>query len=327
MPEREIPHKRFATQVRLNLPGHNGSIGVFNPSDALNERRFASLEKNIDHLRKIGWRVDLGQSVYLKDIKFDEESISCRADDISNFLSRSEIRLLLAAWGGKGANHLIGRVPYDLARSAAKPILGFSDTTVLLNDLTDRTNLVTFLGPNVAGKLHETSFGDLRQFRSDFDWVGFSPIPAAEFHAVCDGSATGKLFGGNLKCFCLGLLLANVRMDTLRRGIFFVEDTNTSPSEIEQILVSLRHSGFLSGLKGIVFSPSSNSERPEEVQKSMTVNDILARIGSDLGIPIVTTDVVGHGTRKNPAIPIGADVVISTDQKLFSVNSDVSHRS
>lgn len=323
MPEREISHKRSATEVRLKLPDHDAFIGVFNPSDALNERRFTSLEKNINHLRSKGWRVNLGQSVYLKDIKFDKESIGCRINDIENFLSAQEVRLLLAAWGGKGANHLIGRLPYDLARTSAKPILGFSDTTVLLNDISDRANIVTFFGPNVAGKLHETAFGDLQQFRSDFNWVGFSPIPAAEFHTVCSGTASGKLFGGNLKCFCLGLLLANVHMGRLRRGIFFVEDTDTSPVEVEQILVSLRYSGFLSGLKAIIFSPASNSERPEEVQKSMSISDILARVGSDLGIPIVTTNVVGHGARQNPAIPIGANAVISTEHNLFSIEGDV----
>lgn len=323
MPEREISHKRSTTEVCLKLPDHNACIGVFNPSDTLNERRFMLLEKNMDHLRSVGWRVDLGQSVYMKDIKFDEESIDCRVNDIEKFLSTPEVRLLLAAWGGKGANHLIGRLPYDLARASAKPILGFSDTTVLLNDISDRADIVTFLGPNVAGKLHETAFGDLQQFRSDFKWDGFSPIPAAEFHTVCSGTAAGKLFGGNLKCFCLGLLLAKVNMERLRRGIFFVEDTNTSPAEVEQILVSLRHSGFLSGLKGIVFSPASNSERPEEVQKSMSIGDILTRVGSDLGIPIVTTNVVGHGARQNPAIPIGADVVIFTEHNLFSIEGDV----
>ena len=302
------------------------NIGVFNPSDALNDRRKNLIYSETDRLRALGFRIIFGESINLTDVTFDEVSIGVRISDIQRFLSDPNIGMLMAAWGGKAANQLLEQFPYDLAQIQRKPMIGFSDTTVLLNAIAAQSNIPTFLGPNVVGKLSESEFGDLRQFQRGFIWKEFSPFRSSEnsrVEVINDGNATGKLFGGNLKCFCLGLLLSGFSVKPFSGGIFLIEDTSSSVLEIEQILVSLLASGFFSNCGGILFSPSSDDARPSEVQKNMTIKNVLSRVFKDLSIPVVLVDSFGHGKRSNPALPIGAKVRISTQEKIIQVVDDI----
>ncbi len=89
---------------------------------------------------------------------------------------------------------------YEKIKAAKKPILGFSDPCVLTNYINAKTNIVTFYGPNVVGKLTQTEHSDLNILKStlpnNFNILG--KVENVESKVLKSGKRTGRLFGGKI---------------------------------------------------------------------------------------------------------------------------------
>ena len=104
--------------------------------------RFQKIEEELD---KLGLKVKYGKTIYLKDgylAGSDQE----RIDDIHEMFSDPEVKAIICFKGGAGASRIIDKLDYELIRNNPKLFMGFSDVTVLLNNLYKYCGLPTVHG-------------------------------------------------------------------------------------------------------------------------------------------------------------------------------------
>src|SRR3954462_11764229 len=107
------------------------------------------LQAGCEALLRAGYRPFFLDSILDRDLYF-AGSAARRARELEEMFERDEIRALICARGGYGANYLLREI--DLAKISAHPkiFLGYSDITSLLTHFLDAAGLVTFHGPMVA---------------------------------------------------------------------------------------------------------------------------------------------------------------------------------
>jgi muramoyltetrapeptide carboxypeptidase len=309
--------------LQINALEDGSCIGIFSPSEWLGDNRPSRVREGAEFLERQGFRTAFSRH-YLAQDTIRAGTVGERIADINELLSRADIDALLATWGGKACNHLIYELPYERLREQRKAMIGFSDVAVLLNAITAKTGLVTVHGPNIAGKLEESTWSDLSALRSSFPWRSTNIIgTAAEAGglALRGGRATGRLFGGNLNCFVLGVTMSRIDLSFFDGGIFFWEDIGLTPRQIDQFLSALRNVGFLDRISGMVVGDFFSEENHSWLRSDPLESVMHAIRGTSF--PVVYAPIFGHRKLENPILPIGPKATLDADMLSLIVDEDV----
>ena len=211
-----------------------------------------------------------------------------------------EARAVIMARGGHGLLRIASALDPELLRRHPKPMVGFSDGTVLLARAA-QAGVAAIHGPVVTqlGRLPEADHAAL-----------FALLESAEPRPLCagleclrPGSATGPLLGGNLEVF--SRLLGTPLLPNLDGAILFLEEVGERPYRIDRLLTHLELAGVFATVSGVVMGDLMACDEPAEtrVQFPSAMAVVRERLGR-LKIPVVLGAPIGHGTR-NLALPYG----------------------
>ncbi|MCC6157442.1 MAG: LD-carboxypeptidase [Deltaproteobacteria bacterium] len=209
--------------------------------------------------------------------------------------------------GGYGTIRLIDRLDVSHFSRRPKLLIGFSDITILAWDLWRRAGVSQIHGPMVAGEQFQIADSGrdewyLRLLREP-SAPGFAPL--GECVCVTPGRVTGRLFPGNLTLIVH--LVAAGRCPDLSGAIPVIEDVGEAPYRVDRMLVTLRLSGALNGVAGIVFGEFGGVGEATIRQLATETSDALGRIPCAIGARF------GHGAR-NTALPIGTLATLDATQ-------------
>lgn len=284
------------------------TIGLFSPSEPLTDERKIRMEPSLNLLCKnynVRWGKNSFASQYYQAGTREE-----RIADIIELLSDSNTKALLATWGGKNGSQLINFLPYELFKKRRIPVIGFSDTCVLLNPISVYSDIVTFYGPNIAGKLTESAHWDMSELRTGV-YEPFGSTAFEKWQTIKSGKAEGVLYGGNLSTFTIALA-GSACLKKMKDIIFFWESSAEPPQIIDQYLTGLENAGFFENVRGMIVG---NTLYEEEQRKNRPLYDLLSEFGKRYNIPVVQVKTFGHCITENPMIPIGAAVLMDTESK------------
>lgn len=91
-----------------------------------------NLSMGIDALNKAGFEVVIGDSVKYAARRWHLSAPDeVRARNIAEGFRRNDIDAIWCVRGGAGAMRILDAIPYEVARENPKPIIGYSDITVL----------------------------------------------------------------------------------------------------------------------------------------------------------------------------------------------------
>jgi muramoyltetrapeptide carboxypeptidase len=294
-----VPARRLPT---------GGTIGLFSPSEPLTPERRSVLEQSLRILSSQGYQLRFAPNALAQGM-YAAGNAGGRAADMHTLAADPEVHALLATWGGKSCNQLLDLLDFELLGQARKPVSGFSDVAVLLNALTASTGLMTyhFL---TAGRLDETTHADLpvlvgstRTFEDIFDFHA-----GHVRHVIRPGSAEGRLFGGNLQTFVLGLL-GTPFLTGMQDIIFFWESASERPMVIDQHLTALLNVGFFDRVRGMVIGAALSGRELSLPEVFESIEYVI----KDYSFPVVYSPTFGHLPTSNPIIPIGARAVLDTE--------------
>jgi len=216
-----------------------------------------------------------------------------RAHELARALEDPEVRAVFCARGGYGALRIVDR----LAAPGHKPVVGFSDITVLHAWLFGHA-LTSVHGPNVGGLGRDDA-------RDQALWGLLEnpdpPAPLSGLRPLRGGRADGRLLGGNLTV--LSHLCGTRHFPDLRGAVLLLEDCNEQPYRIDRMLTQLGLSGSLAQLAGIALGDFSDCGDTKPVLEE--------RLAA-LDVPVVAGLPVGHGDQ-NVALPHGARVRLDAD--------------
>src|SRR5580704_15308362 len=121
------------------------TIGIIAPASNIKREL---LEAGCDALRRLGYKPFYFDSILDKDLYF-AGSVERRARELEEMFTRDEVRAIVCARGGYGANYLLDTLNLEKIASYPKIFIGYSDVTTLLTYILDPARVVTFHGPMV----------------------------------------------------------------------------------------------------------------------------------------------------------------------------------
>jgi muramoyltetrapeptide carboxypeptidase len=290
------------------------TVGIVAPASSFNRDEF---EAGCEALRQLGYKPVYSESIFERDLYF-AGSAERRARELEEMFERADVKAILCARGGYGANYLLPVVDIEKIAAHPKIFVGYSDITTLLTYFFDASGFVTFHGPMVAKDFAKLNGVDLESWQNSLGGVEnwrFDFSAGCGVKSLASGSAEGVLYGG-----CLSMLLASlgtpyeIRTDGT---ILFIEDVGTKPYQIDRMLMHLKLAGKFVGVRGIVFGEMLNCiQSPDQ---RYTLEEVVVRVVGDLGVPVAYGLRSGHVSRQNITLPIGVKVELNVDSTSVSL--------
>jgi len=280
------------------------TIGIVAPASNIQR---SDLEAGCAALARAGYRTFYFDSILERDLYF-AGSPARRARELEQMFERDDIRAILCARGGYGANYLLPHL--DIAKIKAHPkiFIGYSDITALLTHFLDAAGFVVFHGPMAAKDWAHEDGVDLNSWQSALSSTAPWDVPLnPEVVAVAQGEAEGILYGG-----CLSILVASLGTPYAIKSagtILFLEDVAAKPFQIDRMLMQLKLGGYLDSVRGIVFGEMLDCF--QNATQDYTLQEVVQRIVGDLGVPVAFGVKSGHVTSGNITLPFGVKAKLS----------------
>jgi muramoyltetrapeptide carboxypeptidase len=227
-----------------------------------------------------------------------------RLADINDALRDAGVRAIFTTSGGKGAYRIAHALDFAAAARDPKPLIGFSDITILHLALWRECHLIGFHGPFVGWDTEY--YGDdaadhLRRALMEAEPVTIRQDPRdITSSVVVEGTTTGILIGGNLGVIGRAVGWA---CPSFAGAILLIEAVDTFIGGIDGTLTQLRRSGCLDGLRGVAVGQFIRSAEPKPGKWSLI--DVLYDQLDALGVPVLGGLPIGHGPRP-PTVPLGS---------------------
>ncbi len=287
-----------ARKLRALRPGD--LVGVAAPAGPVDAERLA---RGVAELERLGFAVRVAEGV-LDRTGFTAGSTQSRLAQLHGLLADPEVAAIVCARGGAGTIHLMPDLDRELIAANPKPIVGYSDVTLLHLEV-ERLGLTSVHGPMVARELAD---GEGAYDRGSL-WHALtgegSPYASGpdDLLPLADGTAEGVLRGG-----CLSLLAASAGTAWGMRGgeeptLLFVEDVDEKPYRIDRMLRQLRASGALQGVVGVVFGDMKGCA--PGYHEEYLLEDVLLAALEGLDVPVALGLSSGHTAHPNVTLPFG----------------------
>jgi muramoyltetrapeptide carboxypeptidase len=283
-------------------------------------------ERGVEAIEQLGFAVQVSPLV---DLDRHWWWAAARPPDVAAELNRllhdPEVRAIFALTGGRMTMSYLDLIDLDAVRADPKPLLGFSDISVLHLALHARTGLVTFHADLVThgfGYWHEADEERRRQLTDTYrrlltteDAAGALPR-GGQWESWRPGRAQGPLVGGMLnriiRVQATPYALGPERFDG---AILFWEDVGTSTAGIWTDLQVLRHAGVLDRIAGMIVGPTGTIELTEGVPT--TLRDVVLDVLGERQIPVIGNVDIGHDP---PNIPLALGVRADLDADAMTLS-------
>ncbi len=265
------------------------------------------LEAGCAALEKRGYKTVFLDSIVQRELYF-AGSAERRARELEEMLSRQDVRAVICARGGYGANYLPSRLDVGKLTAQSKIFCGYSDITTLQTWMGDRGNLVMFHGPMVTKDWALDDGVDGASWDAAVGGAAAWEITDSGAHGLVEGAADGLFYGG-----CLSLVTASLgtayEVETAGT-ILFLEDVNAKPFQIDRMLMQLKLAGKFKDVRGIIFGEMLDCV--QRAQQPYTLEEVVLRVVGDLGVPVGFGLRSGHVSRANITLPLGIRAALDT---------------
>lgn len=305
------------------------TIGLFSPSTNAELKYRKQFNYAIENMKKIGFNV----IPYIQNKNYSGEE---RALIFNSMIENDLIDIIIFNLGGYLAIEMLPYIDYDSIRVSKKKIYGYSDCSILLNAITLKCGICTYLGPMTLTTFSEypqpleytlkyffeslnKSFGEVTEIIAPdyyiteiIDWGSLSwgtrsrkknKSLVTNFSTInCEGvTCCGPLFGGNGESL---VSILSTEYFTLPEGsILFLEDVSSdiSVNQWIKILNTFKIHKIFDNISSLVIGAMPH-------YKTKTVIKILKSLYIE--VPIVINFPSGH-VDPHVTLPIGGEIEIN----------------
>jgi muramoyltetrapeptide carboxypeptidase len=265
-------------------------------------------------LQKWGLEVILGTHVFGKHHQFsgtDEQ----RRQDLQQMLDDPSIRAIIASRGGYGTIRIIDKLDFKKFALHPKWVVGYSDITVLHSHIHRHLGIQT---------LHATMPFSIKD--QDVNKITTESLKKALFGEKISyskhitfwdrtGLTEGELVGGNLSIL---YSLTGTPSDIETKGkILFLEDVDEYLYHLDRMMMNLRRSGKLTGLKGLVVGRFTDM-KDNEVPFGKDAHEIIRDAVKEYTYPVCFDFPAGH-EKLNVALYLGRKSKLIVDKEVSLV--------
>lgn len=279
-----------------------------------------AVERGADRLAEMGYEPVYSESITARDLYF-AGTVERRVGELEAMFESRDIKAIVCARGGYGANHLLEEIDIGVIRKNPKIFVGYSDITTLLTWFCDN-GLVVFHGPMAAKDFAHEGGVDEDAWASVLggEETALEFGPESELEPLVAGEATGILYGG-----CLSLLVASLgtpyEIQTDGK-LLFVEDIGAKPYQVDRMLMQLKLAGKLKNIRGILFGEMLDCVQPGGQDYSL--QDVIKSVVGDLGVPVAYGFPSGHVKSGNFVLPFGVSASLEVSRKHIRFSMDAA---
>ncbi|WP_435652186.1 S66 peptidase family protein [Kitasatospora purpeofusca] len=250
------------------------------------------------------------------------------AGELNGLLRDPEVRAIVASDGGQTVFGYLDLIDVEAVRADPKPILGYSDISLLHLALHARTGLVGFHAdmavPGFGG--HWQSAPAAR--RAELERVYFELLTGTEaigalpaspsWECWRPGRVEGPLIGGVINRIVLAQATPfALPLERFDGAVLFWEEMGGLASYVWSYLQVMRHSGILDRISGMVVGV------PREIGglepgASPTLPEIVLDVLGDRDIPVLGNVEFGHAGPNLP-LPLGIRVALDARERTLSL--------
>jgi len=242
----------------------------------------------------------LGKNIFAIENQF-AGSDKQRAEDLQWAINDDEIKAVIIARGGYGTVRLVDAVDFTKLKSNPKPIIGYSDVTVLHSHIHTYIGIPTLhatmpinfdKNAEAVETLRKCLFGESVSYQ-----FGSNPLNK-------NGEVTGVLVGGNLSLlYALSGTASDI--DT-KDKILFLEDLDEYLYHIDRMMLNLKRSGKLANLKALVIGGFTDM-KDNTVPFGKKAEEIILDAVKEYDFPVCFNFPAGHVDR-NLALCFGREI-------------------
>ena len=309
---------------RALRPGDTVAIAAL--SGSLEEEEVPLLERAIPVIEALGFHVRLASLV---DRERHHWWMSARPEEMAaefnELLRDPEVRAIFASTGGRATLAYLDLIDFDAVLADPKPILGFSDISMLQLALHGRTGLVAIHSDLVTwgfGTFEELPEAQRAALVDAYRRILTSEAPlgalpaAGEWEAWRPGRAEGPLIGGLLnRILKVQATPFAVPLERFDGAIFFWEEVRAPTPTIWYDLHALRLAGILDRIGGMVVGTPTDMEI---VEGPDTLREIVLDVLGDRDIPVLGNVDIGHSAANIP-LPLGVRTELDADARTLSL--------
>ncbi len=294
-------------------------VGIISPASFPEDT--TRLNKGINYLESLGYRVEVGKNVG-QELGYLAGTDEQRVEDIHSMFKNKHVRAIFCLRGGYGSGRLLDKIDYSLIRRNPKIFVGYSDITSLQMAFLAKSGLVTFAGPMIAVDFYHE---EVDPFTEEFFWkivtsnkkIGKLQNPENEpFYALTKGRGEGRIIGGNLALF--SSLLGTQFIPKFKDYVLLFEDIGEPPYRIDRMMNQLKLAGYLEKSKGIILGRFVDCFETDSTKRTLTLNEVIENYLSVLKCPVIYNVKHGH-IRSNITIPFGLNAKVNAGRKFIEI--------
>ena len=257
------------------------------------------------------------------------------AAELNALLRDPEVRAIIAHDGGQTALGYLDLIDLDAIRTDPKPILGYSDISLLHLVLHARTGLVGFHAdlatPGLGGAWQRASPARRSELRDLYVRLLTSTDPIGDLPTTPSwecwrpGRAEGPLLGGVINRIVLAQATPYaLPLERFEGAVLFWEEMGGQAAYVWSYLHVLRHAGVLDRIAGMVVGVPHAIEGLEGPGASPSLVEIVLDVLGDRDIPVLGGVEVGHAGANLP-MPVGVRVALDAGARRLSLLEPAVH--
>ncbi|MEU5517965.1 S66 peptidase family protein [Streptomyces griseoaurantiacus] len=306
-------------------------VVVAAPSGQLEPGEEPLLARGVAILERMGFRVRVSPRVDPARSRWWAAGTPAeQAEELNALLRDPEVRAVVAHTGGQATIGYLDLIDVDAIRADPKPIIGYSDISLLHMALHSRTGLVGFHADiathgfgsdwyTLGDKARRAELVDLyTRVLTKAEAPGALP-PGEVWETWRPGSAEGRLFGGLLNRLVLLQATPFAPAPELFDGaVLFWEELQRPVSRIWNDLHTLRLSGVLDRIAGMVVGIPMEVTAHESGGQRADLRDVVLDVLGDRDLPVLAQVDFGH-TSPNLPLPLGVRAWVDADNRTLSL--------
>lgn len=227
------------------------TIGFVAPARKIS---IAELEVSVQFLQKAGFHVVFEDSLFAEEHQFAGND-EIRRSGFQKMLDRKDVSAIWCVRGGYGSARIIDQLDFSTFCKHPKWICGFSDVTVFHSHIHQNFGIATLHSLMPINVNQENSLQLPPQLMVQLLMGGAMDYTIESHSLNREGEANGILVGGNLSIlYSLNGTISD--LDT-RNKILFMEDLDEYLYHIDRMMLNLKRSGKLEGIKGLIIGGMS----------------------------------------------------------------------
>lgn len=243
-------------------------IGLLGMSDPVNKEKANMI---LSQLQSRGFEVELS------DIVSVSSSGKERAEVFNQWMREDCFDYIMDISGGDLANLTLNWIDYEAYKESKSIFFGYSDVTVVLNSLYEKTKKECCLFQVRNEPYFDDSFDQFVH-----TWIN-------------PGDMSGTVIGGNLRCFLK--LAGTPYMPDPMNKILFLESYSGDENRILTYFSQLEQMGVFKKVSGLILGQFTELDQKKQ-------DRILYKIVTDYNIPVCRTHQIGHA-KHSKALWIG----------------------